>query len=236
MLLPTHWDNVEEWILRRTFKALKNQTYPKAKIHYFLLVTDRTVKETFFGISRVLQDYISNFTYIRYEGREGEATRFPEMAEARNILLNYGKKFDFCFFLDSDVVLPKFALRKLVSNHKDICGGIVSIPSSDGDPVYNFGVFSRGFQNGIYFAENIPTEMRQVGFINTACMLISSKVINDKNVRFCSIKYGEDKDGSEDHSYCYLARLYGYEVWVDPSIHCKHYRRKDLTVVELMKT
>jgi cellulose synthase/poly-beta-1,6-N-acetylglucosamine synthase-like glycosyltransferase len=235
MLLPTLWDNLEEWILRKTMLALKQQTFPIRMMHIYMLVTDRTLEATFQGVTKLMHDYVDTFTFLRSEGREGEKTRFPEMAEARNLLLEHGKKHPWCLFLDSDILMPKDAVRKLISNGKDVCGAMAKIPSALNTVENNFGAFTPNFQDGVRFATKRPDELMQVGFVNTTCMLINHRIANDPRVTFCCLMYDGDKQGSEDHSYCYLANLYGYKVYVDPSINCKHYRRTGRETVDLLK-
>jgi GT2 family glycosyltransferase len=233
--MPIVWDKVEEWIFNKTIKALSQQTYPKKHIHVYLLATDRTVEDTLKGVTELMRQYVDTFTFIRNEGREGEQTRFPEIADARNQLLSFAKQHDYILFLDSDVVMPKGCIRKLLANQKDVCGATVKIPNNLGDAEFNFGYFTPLFSHGVVFATEKPVELRQVGFVNTACMLLSHKIINDSRVMFCCLTYNGDRQGSEDHSYCYLANLYGYKIYVDPAVNCKHYRRVNEATVDLMK-
>jgi glycosyltransferase involved in cell wall biosynthesis len=48
---------------------------------------------------------------------------------ARNNIAKYAKdhKFDYIFWVDSDIILPKDALMKLLSHDKDIVSGVLRL-------------------------------------------------------------------------------------------------------------
>jgi GT2 family glycosyltransferase len=221
MPLPvSHWDKLNEWILSNSLKALKKQKYLNISVSYVFLVLNKVYDEAYSFLTKFLK---KDFILIKWEGR-GEANRFSELADARNILLEYAKDSDYAIFVDSDVILHRDTLWKLVREDKDICGGVVCIPSNNNTVEYGFGQFTVGLEHGIKFSKELPKFPTMVGFVNTACMMLSKKIINDDRVRFGTIE-GKNVDVAEDHTYCYIALSYGYRSWVIPSIKCKHYRR-----------
>ena len=60
---------------------------------------------------------------------EGYETEFQyffgyQIDQIRNLIANWGKHYDYLFSVDSDIVLPKDALTKMLREDKDIISGL----------------------------------------------------------------------------------------------------------------
>ena len=225
MPLPTYWDNTTVFILGKVFNAVRTQEKFDINLKYGFLAKSKIYDAAVNIVNKLLG---SSFSCIRWEGINA-TNRFYEMAVARNLLLEIGKESEYCLFLDSDVVLPKKAIRKLIGDDKDIVGGVVKIPViyKDGKSgiELGFGRFMGDFE-GVGFSRVMPSILQRVGFINTACMLLSNKVVNDARLRFAVINGKKGFVNAEDHSYCFTANVLGYKVYIDPNVRCEHYRRE----------
>ncbi len=154
--------------------------------------------------------------------------RMTELGAIRNLLLSRAKGSDYGWFVDSDVQPPRDAIRRFIADGKDIVGGLVNIPDQDGRFRPGFGYFRPFFQ----FAKEMPEEdLAKVGAVNTACMFISRKVLDDPRVRFDLTRVVDVEGGeivfSEDHIFCFIAQKAGHGVWVDTRVKCVHLRMWD---------
>lgn len=204
--------------------------YPKDRLK-FLFVIPRGSKQKEF----VQKNFHRNFEIMETPPvEEPDPDRFKVMARIRETLREKARTSDYGFFLDSDVVPPSDTIRNFVEDAVDIVGGIVVIPGVDGRFQYGFGYFVPGH----HFAIKLPVAiLTPVGSVNTACMFLSKKVMNDPRVRFTDLvhrgQYGQNLDLSEDHSFCLHAALAGYRVWVDARVECTHLKDWDGRVISL---
>jgi hypothetical protein len=157
--------------------------------------------------------------------------RFVELAVYRNVLMDRAKTdgVDFAIFLDSDVVPPHKAIDCFTEDNRDICGGIVKTLNDAKEFILGFGHFKEPFFSGLIWATEIPKEkLSEVGFVNTACMCISRRVLRDERLRFpiisVPIEGDESRVISEDHAFCHLAKSLGYKIFVDKRVMCQHFK------------
>lgn len=147
-----------------------------------------------------------------------------QIDDARNTIADESKKYDYLFFVDSDMVLPQDALVKLIQADKPIISGlyIQRIPDTHTLEVY------MDLENG--GVGNIPYELiNHRGIVEIAacgmgCCLIKTEIF--KTMEYPYFHYTSALDHtytvSEDVYFCINARKKGYTVWADETIRCNH--------------
>ena len=220
-------DKLSKETYKKNIKSLKMLNYPRNKLHLILIQPEGTDWSQFLE-----KNHYIDYTLITHSYRSDEI-RFFELADFRNALLTEGKIYDWGWFVDSDVLVPRNSIIEFIAYKRDMIGGVVVIPNEFGKSVFGFGKF-KPFFNGVKFNNKLPNTVTSVDFINTACMFLSHKIMNDARVKFCVIK-SQNQINSEDHSYCFMAKTYGYNIYIDPDIHCKHFRRFSKTEQVLLE-
>jgi hypothetical protein len=200
--------------------------WPKDRLRFVFSVPKAGEEQTRF----VEENFKLSHEVLRYEITQSvddnfHHNRMTELGAMRNLLLSRAKNSDYGWFVDSDVQPPRDAIQRFVADGKDLVGGLVNIPDQDGHFRPGFGYFGPFFQ----FAKEMPKEpLAKVGAVNTACMFISKRVLNDPKVRFdlTLIPSDEGKEiiFSEDHNFCQTIQQAGYKVWIDTRVRCVHLR------------
>ena len=159
----------------------------------------------------------------------GFATEFKtyigdQIDDLRNLIVEDGKQYDYVFSVDSDIVLPKDSLKKMLLADKDIISGlyIQRIPNTHTLEVY---MDTQG--GGV---TNIPHEyidgrgIVEIAACGMGCCLINGSVFRKMEYPHFFYKSAiEHRDTiSEDVYFCMKARQYGFRVWADESIRCEH--------------
>jgi len=146
------------------------------------------------------------------------------ISQIRNLVADWAKRYDYLFSVDSDVVLPKDTLTKMIAADKDIISGlyIQRIPNTHTLEVY------MDTPNG--GCTNIPYQLIQnrgiveIAACGMGCALIKGEVF--RKMPYPHFFYKEalnHKDTvSEDVYFCMKAREHGFAVWADASIQCDH--------------
>lgn len=157
-----------------------------------------------------------------------------QIDQIRNLIANWGQHYDYLFSVDSDIILPKDSLVKMLSADKDIISGlyIQRIPNTHTLEIY------MDYNGGVV---NIPYEMiKDLGVVEIAacgmgCALIKGEVFRKLDYPHFFYKSALDhKDTiSEDVFFCLKARNNGFSVWADPSIICDH---KGTTLYQVNQT
>lgn len=197
-----------------------NQSYNKVKPMKTILVAIPTNKyvepETFKSIFdlEVPDGYKLDFQY--FYGYQ--------IDQIRNLIADWAKRYDYLFSVDSDIVLPKDSLKKMLAANKDIISGlyIQRIPNTHTLEIY------MDYHNG--GCTNIPYNLvENLGVVKVAacgmgCALIKSEVF--RKIEYPHFVYKSALDHkdtiSEDVYFCMKARGAGFEVWADSSIMCDH--------------
>jgi GT2 family glycosyltransferase len=145
--------------------------------------------------------------------------------EARNNFIGQAENndCDWIFFLDDDTFIPPNAVRHMIELDKDI----VSPPVACRKGSHWVNVFDKKGEN--ISREEIDFE-KPIGGIGMACTLIKREVIRkmrgkyDKPLEFQIARNPEGKGIylGEDISFCYRARMLGFEVWTINGIPTKH--------------
>jgi FkbM family methyltransferase len=147
-----------------------------------------------------------------------------QIDQIRNLIAEWGKRYDYLFSLDSDIVLPRDALVKMLAADKDIISGlyIQRVPNT-----HTVEIFMDTPGGG---CANIPYHLlKNTGVVEVAacgmgCALIKGDVFRKLDYpHFVYNSALDHKDTvSEDVYFCLKARSNGFKVWADTSILCDH--------------
>lgn len=154
-----------------------------------------------------------------------------QIDQIRNLIASWGVHYTYLFCVDSDIVLPKDALVKMVGANRDIVSGlyIQRIPDKQILEIYvdaPFGVTNANFE-----------DVKDAGLIQVAacgmgCCLINSDVLRKMEYPHFVYKsaISHAHTFSEDIYFCCKAREQGFTVWADTSIRCEHIGQAKFTL------
>lgn len=155
-----------------------------------------------------------------------------QVDQVRNLIADWGKKYDYVLHVDSDIILPSDSLIKMLQADKPVISGlyIQRKPEKQVLEVYQ-DKHGGGFENIPYWAiENrgvIP--IAGCGF---GCVLVNSDVY--RNIDYPHFLYHSAIDHkhtmSEDLYFCNKARQNGYTLYADTSILCPHVGSTHFTI------
>jgi FkbM family methyltransferase len=144
--------------------------------------------------------------------------------QVRNLIAEWAKNYDYLLSVDSDIILPKNALIKMLAADKDIISGlyIQRIPNTHTLEVY------MDTPNG--GCTNIPHDLIQNrGVVEIAACGMGAALIKGEVFRRMSYPHfhytsalDHKNTVSEDVYFCMKARGIGFKVWADSSILCDH--------------
>lgn len=163
---------------------------------------------------------------------------YHHLAEMRNYLFNKCKE-DYLFNIDSDILVEKYALKKLVSSNKDMIAGTIYNGYQYSDEYWNYTnlcLFRLGENkiNNIKVVRNSCYSLKRRDIrlllrenktiieldLTGAICLYSKKLYSDKTIRF-----GFHLDG-EDYAYCLKAKEHGYKIYGNISSYSQHIMSK----------
>lgn len=146
------------------------------------------------------------------------------ISQVRNLIAEWAKRYDYLFSVDSDIVLPKDTLVKMLAADKDVISGlyIQRIPGTQTLEVY-MATPNGGCTNIPYsMLENLGVvEIEACGM---GCALIKSEVFRKMEYPhfFYKSALNHRETISEDVYFCKKAKGLGFTIWTDPSIKCDH--------------
>ena len=146
-----------------------------------------------------------------------------QIDQIRNLIADWGKRYDYLFCVDSDIVLPYDCIEKMLAADKDIISGlyIQRIPGRQILEIYKDS--SNGVTN--YQFEDIQhLGVFQIASCGMGCCLINSEVL--RTLEYPHFVYtsaiSHANTFSEDIYFCCKAREAGFTVWADSTIRCEH--------------
>jgi FkbM family methyltransferase len=146
------------------------------------------------------------------------------ISQIRNLIADWAKRYDYLLSVDSDIVLPKDALVKMLAADKDVISGlyIQRIPGTQTVEVY-MDTANGGCTNIPYsLLEN--RGVVEIAACGMGCALIKGEVFRKMEYPHFFYKEALTMQGtvSEDVYFCMKAREIGFKVWADTSIKCDH--------------
>jgi len=245
-----------EWIISYYLRNLYNQTYPKHLCEILWLINNSTDK-TFEILTEFKNKHEHEYRRIRIQVYNEsnmpednrtvecrEAHTYSRLAELRNRVISEFLKTDCDLYLncDSDILMRKDCLERLVSHNKDFVAGLIYngylMSSKPGEPGLFFGDpvekaylfpnilnetspnhFTHVVNNRIKNPERAKDKpLLQVQF--TGAINVLSRAVCEK------ARYGYDNRG-EDYPFCRDALKAGFEIWCDLYNYNQHVMAKD---------
>lgn len=158
---------------------------------------------------------------------EGYRTHFQyfygyQIDQIRNLIADWGKKYDYLFSIDSDIVLPNDALVKLIQADKDIISGYYIQRKHNETTPELFKAKNGGVDH--YKVEELELGLMEIDACGFGCVLIKGHVLNE--MEYPHFKYKSSIDfaytESEDTYFCKKAKEKGFKIWADTTINCGH--------------
>jgi len=159
----------------------------------------------------------------------GYTTRFEyfygyQIDQIRNLIADWAQYYDYLLSVDSDIVLPKDALTKMLAADKDIVSGIYIQRIPGTHTIEIFEDTPGGGVDHISWDKLYGKPLTQVAGCGMGACLIKGKVFD--KLEYPHFYYQSSIDFahtvSEDVYFCKKARENGFEIWADPSIICDH--------------
>jgi FkbM family methyltransferase len=147
-----------------------------------------------------------------------------QVDQVRNLIAEWGKRYDYLFCVDSDIVLPKDTLVKMLAADKDIISGLYIQRKPDQHTLEIYRDNSYGGVSNISYNELRDKGVVEVAACGMGCCLINSQVLITMSYPHFVYKSALNHADtfSEDIYFCLQARRLGFKVWADTSIHCDH--------------
>lgn len=139
--------------------------------------------------------------------------------QIRNLIASWAERYDYLLAVDSDIMLPNDALKKMLKHDVDVVSGmyIQRIPNTHSLELY-------GPAGRLSYNEVKDKGLMEIVSCGFGCVLVKSEVF--KAVGYPYFVYHSALDHkdtiSEDTDFCKKARDKGFKVWVDTSIKCPH--------------
>lgn len=127
--------------------------------------------------------------------------------------------FDYVFWMDSDMIIPADALKKMLDADKDMVTGLYFQRRGKHEPVIYSSV---GGNDRIVYADYPKDKLFRVDACGFGCVLMKKNVIHKLALEWCGETFQPFPGIGEDLSFCYRWRRSGGEIWCDPSIKCGH--------------
>ena len=149
--------------------------------------------------------------------------------KARNELVNLALKdnCDYILFIDSDMLIPRGAIDKLLEMDVDIASGLYF---SKGKPYLPVARVKEKTLEGDrhFFLEDFEfNEIIKVAGVGMGCCLIKTKVFKDLEYPYFKLEWrkheGKPYQIAEDLYFCEEAAKKGYEVHLNTGVVCDHY-------------
>ena len=141
----------------------------------------------------------------------------------RNIIAKYAQEngFDYILWVDSDMIIPRNTLVKLLSHDKDVVSGVYSYKVLNNDEVVAKKFMDEertDYGNLKIKAIQNSSGLIEVDGFGFGCVL--TKVSMFDKIPFPWFIYTQDM--GEDIFFCRKAQNEGYKLWLDTDVICGH--------------
>lgn len=148
------------------------------------------------------------------------------IAQVRNLMAHFTiiNNFDYIFWVDSDIVIPRDALIKLLNADKDIISGVYIQRKPDQKIPEIYIWENPNKMRNAYLSEVQGNAIQEIAGCGFGCVLTKTQVL--KNIGYPQFEYANALDHrntiSEDVDFCMKARRKNYKIFMDSSIKCEH--------------
>lgn len=155
-----------------------------------------------------------------------EFVRGYDCAVARNKISVLAKgTYDYVLMVDSDTIIPPDTLELMLDTDVDICLGVCPRKNTKEGETAMVKMTDMSYRD-FYHYDELPAEKTEVKGGGFACALIKTTVLTALDYPYFQYVTNEDcSTFSEDFYFCQHARLYGYQVIMDPRVKCGHLAR-----------
>lgn len=125
------------------------------------------------------------------------------------------EKYDYVFFLDSDMVIQPAVLKNLLKADKDMITALAFMRSPPYSPcIYDVIRVGAPGENQIHQPRNWEDDIIEVDGCGAACLLVRTKVFDDVRKKH-GLCFTPGMYLGEDLSFCVRARQLGYKIFCD---------------------
>lgn len=209
------------WVLPVYLTALTQMNYPPEALE-FCFVINNCQDDTPFILEYFARQCSSPVRLVEeHSSRPGGYKRgyysLSQLADLRNRLLRefLDSSCTHLFSVDSDIIVPEFALQILLADNCPVVSALVCNGHELGDPGI-FNVLNRDDEGNYRHIRDIPAGcLFPVDCTGAAC-LITREVIEG-----CGVRYASDK-GAEDIGFCQEVRRKGLGIYCDSRVEGRH--------------
>ena len=149
-----------------------------------------------------------------------------DCAVARNrIAVNAQGFYDYVLMVDSDTIIPADTLELMLDTPVDVCLGVCPRKNTKEKKTAMIKLGDVGYKDSWLYTE-LPegkTVIKGGGF---ACALIKTSVLTAMDYPYFQYVTNADcSTFSEDFYFCQQARMYGFDIVMDPRVKCGHLAR-----------
>jgi len=215
------------WILPRYLECLSNQDYPSELLRYCFIVNDciDTTPNLLADFARDKPGQVKIIEQNQGSYQSKSHMRgyylFTHLASLRNILLTAFLESDceYLFSVDSDILLPPYALNYLLEDDFRIISALVCNGHEMGDlGIYN--ILKHESDGTWRYIRDFPRNRVFEVDCSGAVFLLKREVIERYGIRY-SAAYG-----SEDIGFCIAAAAKGLKIFCDGRVEGEHYMRE----------
>lgn len=155
-----------------------------------------------------------------------------QVDQIRNLIAEWAKHYDYLFSVDSDIVLPKDSLVKMIAADKDVISGLY-IQRKPGQHILEvYKATPNGGRANITIEELQGHSIVEIAACGFGCCLIKGEVFRTMPYPHFYYKSAIDHRDtvSEDIFFCKKAWEYNFKIWCDTSIICEHIGSTKFTV------
>lgn len=144
--------------------------------------------------------------------------------QVRNLIADWATRYDYLFSVDSDIVLPKDCLVKMLNHDVDIVSGVYIQRKPGKEILEIYRNNSHGGMSNVSYDELLPAGLHKINGCGFGCVLVKSDII--RKIGYPQFKYhsalNHNNTISEDVDFCRKAANVGANIFVDSSIVCDH--------------
>ncbi|MBI4140797.1 glycosyltransferase family 2 protein [Candidatus Woesearchaeota archaeon] len=199
--------------IQRFLTALKQLTYT----NYDVLFADNSIQEKHAQL-------IKSYGYETIRNPSKNKDRIIDIISNRNIIIKRAveKKYDYLFFVDTDVLLPPDAIEKLLSPDQPIVSGVYLGGQKFSNetkiaPVLYELTANENYLRSVPLNNVMEDLVYEIAASGMGCVLIQREVLEKVKLR-----YSEKIMSGEDVLFCHDARKLGYRTFVNTSVRCTH--------------
>jgi FkbM family methyltransferase len=177
------------------------------------------------------ETFKSIYDLIVPDGFETEFQTFYgyRVDQVRNLIADWGTRYDYLFAVDHDITFDPFTLLKLLKADVPIISGLYRQRI---EKEVLLEIYDQDYQR---MNINPNSGIHEIGACGFGCVLIKSQVLRD--IGYPQFEYHSallhENTLSEDVDFCKKAKAKGYSVYVDTSILCGHIGKKEFTIPEV---